>query len=103
MKNRTFFAAMFASVIACALPIGGQAIAQSTAAPVGDETIVTSVKATLASKPELKASNLKVTSKNGDITISGPVESGHQLYLIADAAQKVAGVKSVYNEMFVKN
>ena len=49
MKTRILVSALFASFIAFA----GQAQAQS-AAPANDETLVTSVKAALAAKPELE-------------------------------------------------
>lgn len=68
-----------------------------------DDAIVVSVKAALASKPDLKASDLKTATKNGEVTIAGPVENARQLYNIADTAQKVAGVKSVFNDMYIKN
>lgn len=103
MKNRTLIAVLFASAIAATLPIGGQALAQSAAAPANDEATVAAVKAALAAKPELKAEDLKVTSKNGEVTIAGTVESGRQLYNVADTAQKVSGVKWVNNEMSLRN
>ena len=96
MKNR--IASLFASVIAGSLLFAGHAFAQTSAAP-NDEAIVAAVKSALAAKPELKTEGLKITSKSGDVTIAGNVESGKQLYNIADTAQKVAGVKSIYNEM----
>jgi len=97
MKTRILVSALFASLIAFA----GQAQAQS-AAPASDESIVTSVKAALAAKPELHSDKLQISSKNGEVTIAGTVESGPQLYAVADTAQKVAGVKWVNNEMSVK-
>ena len=99
MKNRTFVGLLFASTLAVAV----QSFAESPAAPANDEAVVTAVKVALAAKPELKASDLKVASKNGgEITITGPVDSGGQLYNIAETAQKVHGVKWVNNEMYVK-
>lgn len=102
MKNRLLIAALFASAIATALPLGSQAVAQ-TAAPVDDEAVVAAVKSALAAKPELKADQLKITSKKGEVTISGPVENGTQLYQIGLVAQKVPGVKYVINDMEPKN
>jgi osmotically-inducible protein OsmY len=102
MKNRPVIAAMFATVIACALPLGSQAIAQSATAPVNDEAIVAAVRTALVAKPELKSLDLKITSKNGEVTIAGIVDTGSQLYNVADTAQKVAGVKWVNNGMSVK-
>lgn len=103
MKNRLLRAALFASVIGTALPMSGQALAQADAKAPNDEAIVAAVKAALAGKPELKASDLKVTSKNGEVTLEGPVEDGRTLYNISVAAQKVSGVKFVINEMMPKH
>jgi osmotically-inducible protein OsmY len=83
--------------IAVALPLAGHALAQ--AAEPSDEAIVSAVKSALAAKPGLKAGNLKVSSKKGEVTIAGPVADGHQLYQIAETAQAVPGVKTVNNEM----
>lgn len=99
MKKQTLAAALFVSILAGALPLGSQAIAQTAAASANDEAIVAAVKAALAAKPELKASNLKISSKNGEVTIAGNVDDSRQLYNIADTAQKVTGVKWVNNEM----
>ena len=97
MKTRVV--SLLASIAAGSLLLAGQAFAQTSAAPMDDEAIVAAVKATLASKPDLHTAGLKITSKAGEVTIAGSVESGKQLYNIADTAQKVAGVKSIYNEM----
>ncbi|CAK0759345.1 hypothetical protein CCP3SC1_300001 [Gammaproteobacteria bacterium] len=56
----------------------------------------------LAAKPELKAGDLEITSKAGEVTIAGTVDDGRQLYNIADTAQKVPGVKWIVNEMYPK-
>jgi len=68
-----------------------------------DPDIVLAVKAAFAAKPELKANDLKVTIKDGDVTLAGNVDSGAQLYAIATTAQKVKGVKSVFPDVTVKN
>lgn len=103
MKNRLLIAALFAAVAATALPMGGQALAQTAAAAVNDEALVGAVKAALADKPELKANDLKITSKNGEVTLAGPVEDGRTLYNIGLTVQKVPGVKYVINEMMPKH
>lgn len=78
------------------------AFAQSAAPEPSDDSIVAAVKTALAANPALKAGSLKVTSKKGEVTIAGPVDNGHQLYEIAETAQKVPGVKTVNNEMMPK-
>lgn len=103
MKRQSLITTVFVSLIGCALLLGGQAVAQTAATPANDEAVVSAVKSALAAKPELKASDLQVTSKNGgEVTIAGKVDSGSQLYKIADTAQKVPGVKWINNGMSVK-
>lgn len=97
MKHRILVSALFASLVT----FGGHAVADS-GTPANDESIVAAVKTALAAKPELKTSDIKIASKSGEVTLSGTVDSGPQLYNIADTAQKVAGVKWVNNEMSVK-
>jgi osmotically-inducible protein OsmY len=99
MNNRTLAISLRATLIAMALPFAVSAFAQSAAPEPNDDAIVTAVKSALAAKPQLKAGGLKVTSKKGEVTIAGKVDDGHQLYNIAETAQRVPGVKTVNNEM----
>ena len=103
MKYRPVLAlvALFATAILPVLTFTGQVAAQ-TAAP-GDEAVVSAVKSTLAARPDLKAGALKITSKNGEVTLAGDVEDGQALYNISLAVQKVDGVKVVINEMSPKH
>lgn len=64
-----------------------------------DAELVAAVKAELAKQPQLKAGNLDISSKNGEVTVKGDVEDGMQLYQIGLAVQKVKGVKAVINGM----
>lgn len=64
-----------------------------------DADLVAAVKAELANQPQLKAGNLDISSKNGEVTVKGNVEDGMQLYQIGLAVQKVKGVKAVINGM----
>lgn len=95
---------LFLLSVASVLTITGQASAQTTAAtPDSDESIVAAVKSALAAKPELKANDLIITSKNGEVKLAGDVEDGQALYNIGLVAQKVEGVKFVVNEMNPKH
>lgn len=104
MKNRMLMATLFASAVALTTSFPHVALAQTAAAApaVSDDALVAAVKAALSAKPELKADDLKITSKQGEVTIAGTVDSGRQLVNIANAAQAVPGVKFVINEMFPK-
>lgn len=103
MKNRFLIAALLASVGVTALPMCEQAMAQTVEAAPSDDAIVAAVKAALAEKPELKSADLKISSKNGEVTLAGPVEDGRTLFNIAVIVEKIQGVKFVINEMHPKH
>jgi BON domain len=64
-----------------------------------DAELIAAVKAELAKQPSLKAGNLDISSKGGEVTVKGNVDDGMQLYQIGLAVQKVKGVKAVINGM----
>ena len=103
MKNRHLIAVLLASIGLSIFSICDLATAQTTANPVNDEALVTSVKTALAAKPELNTNEIQITSKNGEVTLAGPVEDGRQLYQIGMTVQNVQGVKYVINEMMPKH
>jgi osmotically-inducible protein OsmY len=103
MEYRSLIAALFVSAASLAMPCGNEGLAQTAAASSDDLLLATAVKARLAAKPELHAGDLKITCVKGEVTISGEVESGKQLYEIAETAQMVPGVTAVKNEMMPKN
>lgn len=80
-------------------PIVRDTIVNNSPAANPDATLVAAVKAELAKQPSLKASNLDIFSKNGEVTVKGNVDDGMQLYQIGLAVQKVKGVKAVINGM----
>ena len=102
MKNRLLIAALYSVIGLSSLTVSGASFAQS-ANTSSDEALVTAVRASLASHPELKADKLDVTSKNAEVTLAGPVEDGATLYKIGLEVQKVPGVKYVINEMMPKH
>jgi len=59
-------------------------------------------KALLSMKLSTNAQNCKVITKDGVVTLRGPVASQSEKDLIAAAAQSVTGVRSVTNELEVK-
>lgn len=103
MKNALPMAALLAALGFSAVPLTAFAQAQTAAAATSDEALVSSVKAALAAHPEFKADDLKITSKNAEVTLSGLVEDGPTLYKIALEVQKVPGVKYVMNDMTPKH
>ncbi|MDN0082982.1 BON domain-containing protein [Crenobacter sp. SG2305] len=72
---------------------------QGAAAQVSDSELAGKVKAALDSDADLKKLNLKVTSKQGEVTITGTMTDDQQMYNAGVIAEKVSGVKYVINNM----
>ncbi|MDN0073655.1 BON domain-containing protein [Crenobacter sp. SG2303] len=72
---------------------------QVAAAQVSDAELAGKVKAALDSDADLKKLNLKVTSKQGEVTITGTMTDDQQMYNAGVIAEKVSGVKYVINNM----
>ncbi len=75
------------------------AIVHAEDAPVTDEQLAVNVKSALDADPELKALDLKVTSKKQEVTIDGKMSDDQQMYKAGVIAEKVPGVKFVINNM----
>lgn len=64
-----------------------------------DKALTKTVKEKLSADPEIadmiKTNKIKVHAKNGDVTLSGKVESDDQKKSIEDTVKAVDGVKSV--------
>src|SRR5204863_8243499 len=68
-----------------------------------DERIKEDINDRLTDHPYLDASNITVESNQGDVTLSGTVESRHEKRLAEDVAEDVSGVKNVENRIRVNN
>ncbi len=68
---------------------------------VSDDGIYDNVRRRLASDPIVKGGGLQVDVKAGVVTLRGTVEEQKQKDKATKLAKKVAGVKSVVNEMTV--
>jgi osmotically-inducible protein OsmY len=66
-----------------------------------DDAIYDNVRRKLASDPIVKGGGLQVDVKQGVVTLRGTVEEQKQKDKAAKLAKKVAGVKSVDNELQV--
>jgi len=104
MKKLVLRSLFVLSLFAAAMPFCGVAHADNAVAAASspDEELAARVKATLDAQPELQGLNLKVTSKNAEVTVAGTVDSGEQLYKAGVTAEKVPGVKYVINDMHPK-
>ncbi|SCK21507.1 BON domain-containing protein [Vogesella sp. LIG4] len=67
-----------------------------------DLKLASDVKAAIDSSDTLKAFNLKVSAKDGNVTIEGTVDQGLQMADVGMAAEKVPGVKFVFNNIMPK-
>ncbi len=68
-----------------------------------DTTITQAVrKAVMAEKTmSVNGQNVKIITKDGAVTLRGPVATSAERAKIADLAQKIAGVRMVYNQLEV--
>ncbi len=92
MKTRALI-----SLLLCILLIGAAVAADK--APVSDDVIYDNVRRRLASDQVVKGGALKVDVKDGVVTLNGMVEQEKQKERAAKLTKKVAGVKSVNNEL----
>lgn len=66
-----------------------------------DERIREDVCDLLSDDPRIDASNLEVTVKDSEVTLSGTVNSRHDKRLAEDLAETISGVKDVHNTVRV--
>jgi len=64
-----------------------------------DSAITGKVKAAIIDDPLLKASEIKVTTENGTVWLSGTLDSQDEINRALEVAKNQAGVKSVRNEL----
>ncbi|WP_174875886.1 BON domain-containing protein [Vogesella oryzae] len=67
-----------------------------------DMALAEKVKTAIDASSSLKPFNLKVSSKNNDVTIEGSVNEGLQMAEAGMIAEKVEGVKYVFNNIVPK-
>lgn len=80
--------------------LSAAAFAQDKAAP-SDDRITDQVSMRLAVDPDVKGGALKVTAKDGVVTITGRVDTEKAKRKAEKLAKKVKGVKSVTNDVTV--
>jgi len=79
----------------------GFVLAAGCARKPDDTAVVTNIKAQMFSDPQLKDANLKVTAKNGQVTLTGTVSSDAARLDAYKIATQTAGVSKVNDEMTV--
>jgi len=74
---------------------------ESTAQAIDDSTITANVKAALVQDPLTRARNISVNTLRGTVELSGFVDSPSERHEAGDIARRVAGVRSVENQLQV--
>jgi len=93
--------------LACGLGIGMQAYAMDVTAPPGahaegsvsDAGLTANVKSRLASVPSLKGADIRVSSKDGVVTLSGTVSDPHAKFAAVAAVVSMEGVRVLDDEL----
>jgi osmotically-inducible protein OsmY len=75
---------------------------ESTGEFIDDSTITTKVKAALLAEPGIKSYQIGVETFKGIVQLSGFVDTQQQKLRAADIAWSVDGVKSVENNIIIK-
>jgi osmotically-inducible protein OsmY len=75
---------------------------ESTGEYVDDSVITTKVKTAIFNEPSLKVFQISVETFKGEVRLSGFVDSEHSVSKAGEVAGKVAGVRSVRNNLAVK-
>jgi osmotically-inducible protein OsmY len=70
--------------------------------PVGDSSILSTIKARIASDPDLSSQKITVVAKHRDVVLSGVVPSRELKFRLIKLALGVKGVKSVEDKITVR-
>lgn len=68
---------------------------------IDDASITAAVKAGIVAEPGLKVLDIDVDTKNGQVVLTGSVDSAEHIEKAAQVASNVQGVKSVDNRLSV--
>ncbi|MBS1857551.1 MAG: BON domain-containing protein [Acidobacteria bacterium] len=92
----------FALLLAAFLIFQLVGVAAKQQPPVTDDTITDQVRLKLTSDPDVKGGALDVKVDKGVVTLSGGVETPKQRAKAEKLTRKVKGVKSVVNQIVIK-
>ena len=98
LKTWTISVALIMGLAACA----GDGTHRSTGRYIDDKTISAEVNAKLIADKNVKSSQIDVTTYNGVVQLSGFVESKDQAQRAVVLAQQVDGVKSVKDDIHLR-
>jgi hyperosmotically inducible periplasmic protein len=80
----------------------GGAGTASIGSKIDDTVVTTKVKSALLADPDVRSLDISVVTKDGEVQLSGFVESQTQLAKAADVARSVEGVQKVNNQLALK-
>lgn len=102
-SNRLFIFALAAMLTACTTQGTDRNTKQSTGEYVDDVVITSKVKAALLKDDEVEGLDVKVETFRGVVQLGGFVNSREDRKRAAAIASKVAGVRSVKNDIRLKD
>jgi len=100
MKN-SWMAMGLAAAVACA-GCAARENTRSTGEYIDDATITTKVKTELIGAKEVKSADISVRTYNGEVQLSGFVDSPDQKSRAEQIARAVPGVKDVQDDLLIK-
>lgn len=114
MKSSNYRSAFLSALILTSMAGYGTAIAgermelaagggQTAGDYVDDAMITTKVKAAIINTPKLSVFGIDVETHQGVVQLNGFVDSQEDITAATEAAQRVEGVKSVKNNLQLKN
>jgi hyperosmotically inducible protein len=87
---------------ALTMAVASAAFAESAGQYIDDATITTRVKAAILANPQLKVSQVSVTTDHGAVQLSGTVDTKAQDSEAVRVTKEVDGVKSVMDKLTVR-
>jgi hyperosmotically inducible periplasmic protein len=85
------------------ITIPNQPPRETVSADIDDASVTAQIKYALLSHAATSAIHTKVSTENGIVTIAGDAASEAEKALVTELAEGVRGVKSVHNDMTVRN
>jgi hyperosmotically inducible protein len=75
---------------------------QTVGNKIDDSVVTTRVKSTMLADPVMKSLDVSVTTRKGEVQLSGFVDNAVQMTHAVDVAKGIEGVSSVVNHMSIK-
>jgi osmotically-inducible protein OsmY len=102
MKTLTSLPTMLSGLVLAALVACAASESVAPSAQVGDTALRGNVQAAMTNQPGLNASAITVETYDGEVRLSGFLDSQEQIDQAVATARSINGVKVVKNEMRLK-